>query len=323
MTMLNPARLLTHCALFLLTLTGPVLSQEWKKVTFPIPHDLPGVSFISKDTGFVCTVEGTVARTLDGGKSWKTREVSPGNPFEDVCFKNINLGAVCGRRGALFLTRDGGITWENHSLKDTLPTFTDVEVFTPAVSMVIGIVPDSLGRLNPIALRTIDSGHTWVPIRTLGLGYSELFYRDGSPVFLQAMGYLFSSNDLGKSWSSVPTVEGQLGRAMSFAGNTGILAGLGGMCAYSIDGGINWTANPQGTASSVFIAAEMVDEQTGFIAGRGGEILRTDDRGRTWTVETPEVKFDILDLSRVGNRIYAVGREGKILVRNLPTLKTK
>jgi Photosynthesis system II assembly factor YCF48 len=322
MTMFNPARLLTLCALLLL-LTGQVFSQEWKKIPFPIPHDLPGVCFISKDTGFVCTVKGSVARTLNGGVEWKSREISYGNPLEDVCFYDIKFGVVCGRRGALFLTRDGGITWENHSLKDTIPALVDVEFFTPAIGMAVGIALDTLGRANPVALRTVDSGHTWVPIKTVGLGYSELFYREGTPVFLQSMGYLFSSKDLGKSWSSVPTVDGQIGRAMSFAGTTGILAGLGGMCAYSIDGGYNWTPNPQGNGTSVFIAAEMVDEQTGFIAGRGGEILRTDDRGRTWKAETPEVKFDILDLSRVGNRIYAVGKDGNILVRNLPTLKLK
>ena len=110
---------------------------------------------------------------------------------------------------------------------------------------------------------------------------------------------------------------------MSFAGKTGIIAGFGGMCAYSIDGGVNWTSNQQGGTSSLFIAAEMVDEQTGFIAGRGGEFRRTNDRGRTWTSEASEVTFDILDFSRVGNRIYAVGSGGNILVRNLPTLKTK
>jgi photosystem II stability/assembly factor-like uncharacterized protein len=150
----------------------------------------------------------------------------------------------------------------------------------------------------------------------LGLGYAEILYNQGGPVYLLSFGYLHSSDDLGKSWKSAKTFDGPAARTVSIVGKTGILAGPNGMCAFSSDTGRTWTKLDQ-WSDKIYIAAEMIDEEVGYIGGANAIIMRTTDGGRTWKVELMAKSFDVLDMCLIGDRLFAVGSKGGIIAKKV------
>lgn len=297
-------------------LSSLAAGQGWEAVDFPLEENITGICFVHPDTGFVVTVTGKCARTHDAGKTWKVFQVVGAIPLEDVSFINSKLGVVCGRNGALYRTVDGGSTWENKSLKDTIPWFFDVEMFNAKTGLVIGMTRDSASPFGGLAYRTTDGGATWKKQKLSGLGYSEILYRPGGPVYLLAFGQLLHSDDFGKSWESAKTVEGTMARTFSIFGRTGILAGLQGMGAYSSDSGKTW-AKLDRRSDRIYIAAELVDEKVGYIGGTKATIMRTADGGRTWRQELMAKSFDVLDMCLIGDRLYAVGSDEGIIFKKV------
>ncbi len=300
----------------LLILCSSAASQDWKVINSPFEDHITGICSVHSDTFFIVTVKGDCGRTYDGGKSWWVTSVGESIHLEDVSFAHSKLGVVCGRSGALYRTVDGGATWESKSLKDTLPWFMDVEMFDTQTGLVIGMTRDTASPLRGLAYRTTDGGLTWEIQKPLGLGYAEILYNRGGPVHLLSFGLLHSSDDLGKSWTSVKTVDGVAARAVSIVGKTGILAGPNGISAFSSDSGKTWTKLDQ-WSEKIYIAAEMVDEDVGYAAGTDATMMRTTDGGRTWKAELMAKSFNVLDMCLIGDRLFAVGSDGGIIAKKV------
>ena len=300
-------------ALFVV-LTSSGAAQGWKTLPSPTDETITGICAVPPDTVLIVTAKGTFARTYDGGKSWQAFTVAAGSQLEAVSFADSRIGLTCGRAGAVFSTSDGGRTWQDHSPDDTLPWFSDVEMLDARIGLVIGLSRDSASPFGGLAYRTADGGASWEKQTPLGVGYAELFYRSGGPVYLLSFGRLHRSDDKGKSWSTIPTVEGGSARTLSIFGKTGILAGPNGMFAFSADTGKTWTG-VTGRSDQLFVAAELVSEAEGYAGGMGAVMVRTTDGGRTWDRELLARSFNILDLCLAGNRLYAVGSGGVIIYK--------
>jgi len=300
----------------LLILCSSVVSQGWEVVNSPTEENITGICSVHPDTFFIVTNKGNLARTDDAGKSWQVFGVAADITLEDVSFSNSRRGVVCGRNGAIYLTNDGGVTWKNKSIVDTLPWFMDVEMFDAQTGLVIGMTRDSASPFGGLAFRTTDGGQTWKKQKQLGLGYSEILYHPQGPVYLLAFGRLHHSDDLGKSWKSVKTVEGLPARTISIFGKTGILAGPQGMFAFSSDSGKTWTKLEK-WSDKLYIAAELVNEKVGYVGGTNATMMRTADGGRTWKRELMAISFDVLDMCLIGDRLFAVGSDGSIIAKKV------
>jgi photosystem II stability/assembly factor-like uncharacterized protein len=299
-----------------LLLSSGVSAQGWQALEFPLQERLTGICFVHPDTGFVVTDSGKCVRTYDAGRSWEVVQVADGVQLEDVSFANSRIGVVCGRTGSLYRSIDGGSTWEDKSLADTMFWFSDVEMFNDDTGLAVGLTRDSLSPYKSLAYRTTDGGATWKKQEPVGLGYSEILYRPGGPVYLLSFGRLHISHDLGKSWQTVKTVEDLVPRTLSIKGATGILAGPNGMYAYSSDSGKTWTSPSQWSAR-VYVGAELIDEHVGYIAGSPEIIMRTANGGHTWSRELTAKSFNVLDLCLIGDRLYAVGWDGGIIYKKV------
>jgi photosystem II stability/assembly factor-like uncharacterized protein len=291
-------------------------AQEWQPIAFPDGGDLTGVCFVHADTGFVVTNGGLLGRTYDGGRNWRLIKVTPSVALEDVSFLSGNLGFVCGRAGSLYGTIDGGENWDNHSLDDTIPWLFDVEMLDAKHILAAGATRSQESPIGGLLLRSDDGGRSFDRGPVIGVGYREFFYRFGQPIYLLTMGALSRSDDLGENWESGLTIDGKPGRALSFAGEAGLIAGPRGMVAISRDSGQTWRSYDR-TENEVYIAAELIDENTGYIGGWPEIILKTTDGGRTWTEEPFEPKFNVLDFCLVADRLYAVGSAGGIAVKKV------
>lgn len=292
-------------------------SSNWKVLDFPVKDNLNGMYFTAPDSGYVVTAYGHIARTVDGGVNWVRMFTKDNNPLEDVHFIDFNNGFVCGRKGLLLRTKDAGVTWEDISPADSNIWLFDVEMFDADTGMVIGMFDDGSNSMLGMAYRTVDGGNTWKQLDEMGTGYSELFYKDGYPLALLSYGRIHYSADKGKSWKPYITVENAPpGRAFTYFGKSAIMCGPSGMVAFSNNFGKTWR-NMTIDQNVVFIAAQLVDENHAFIGGYKVKLYETNDGGRSWDPIAMEKMFDILDFFYVGNKLYACGSNGGIMVTTI------
>ena len=303
-------------ALVILASSSQAWGQEWQTLSFPDRSNITGICFVHPDTGFVVTNVGGIGRTVDGGQTWRLFQVTKGAALEDVSFVSGNLGFVCGRAGSLYRTVDGGLNWDNKCLKDTIPWLFDVEMLDAKTVVVAGATRAASNPAEGLMLRSEDGGRSFTILPKVGMGYKEFFFQRGGPLYLLATGTLATSDDLGTNWK--PNLIGlpKAGRALSFSGKTGVMAGPGGMIAFSADNGRTWRSNDQ-AGDKVFIAVEMIDDKVGYIGGHPEVLLKTEDGGRTWTDETPKRKLTVLDFCLIADRLYAVGKGGAIAVKKV------
>jgi len=214
----------------------------------------------------------------------------------------------------LYRTTDGGKTWADVSPGDSVQMFYDVELFDTKTGLVIGMDRGSEVPYAGIAYRTTDGGKTWKKQKRLGLGYSEIFYRPGGDVYFLSFGQLHRSKDKGKTWQTIKAAPENRARALSFFGKSGLMAGLEGMCGISSDSGKTWTTVKL-DKNLTFVAAELVNEKAGYIAGLNDKLFATTDGGKTWNPELPAKMFTILDMCKIGDRLYAVGTDGGMMYK--------
>lgn len=310
------ARIAVAAALLIATPNSQAFGGDWEAINIPVKEAITGIFFVNPDTGFVVTVGGKFGATYDGAKNWLILQVTPNVPLEDIYFLDSQNGFVCGRNGTILSTTDGGRSWQSRSYSDTLVWLFDIEMLDRQTGLVIGATREPDNRIGGLALRSTDGGKKWNKIEAPGLGYSEIFAEPGSPVRFLSYGQLNISKDMGKSWSSTLTIEGNPCRCLSFFGTNGIMGGVAGECAYTADGGRTWTKVKQ-KQENMFIAAQMISAHEGYLAGLNSTILHTLDGGRTWNVEAPGQTVDLYDLFLIGSRLYGAGSDGIMIYTEL------
>lgn len=300
-------------ALLLLPITAG--AQGWTNVNVPLTDPITGISFSSRDTGFIITGTGKVAGTTDGARTWSVASIAKNVVLEDVYFVNGKRGFICARQGLIFRTVDGGLSWTKWFSGDTSHFFGSIDMKDSLTGYVIGLHRIPENPMTSVAFRTTDGGKTWQPSTTKGMGYAQLAKAYGK-LYLLSFGTLHYSSDFGKTWSSRTTTNGSTGRALALNGKTGIIAGMGGMRSYSADSGKTWLL-ASADSGTVYIAAELLNEQTGYIGGTPSALYVTNDGGRTWGRELPARQFDILDFCLIDDRLYAVGANGGIIYKKV------
>ncbi len=307
------SRLISGCLLGLTAVTA-LPAQDWKAVKLPVDEAITGIQFISPDTGFLVTREGTFLRTYDRCATWQTGTVDKTARLEDVSFASTAHGLVCGGYGALYVTEDSGQSWDNVSPGDSAHMYFDVLMVDTRIALVSGMDRGANVPYAGILLRSTNGGRSWLGQESMGMGYSELISTDAGRILLPSFGQLHVSTDQGETWQTRHLGIRGRARALSLSGSTGFLVGPESMCARSTDSGQTWT-NLQIEEDRTFVAVEVVNEQTAYIGGLGSHMLVTTDGGQTWKEELMARSFSVLDMALIGDRLYAVGSEAAMVYK--------
>ncbi len=303
--------------LLLIACSAPLLAQDWQPVKLPIDDPVTGICFVTPDTGLLATNLGTLEYTDDGGRTWKTHRVMAGAGLEDISFVNGSLGLVCGKRGLVYRTADGGQTWENVSpTVDSTVVYFSVRLFDKKNGLLAGMSINPDTPYQGIAYRTTDGGKTWIAVDKMGMGYSQIFYTPALGVYLPSFGQLHHSPDLGKTWQTQKVADEARARSLSFAGNTGMMAGPKGFFMVSHDGGKTWAVHKQ-DPNHTYVSVVVLDDKEAYMAGLNAVMMHTTDGGANWAPELLSRSFDVLDMQKVGNRLYAVGNNGGMVYKLL------
>jgi photosystem II stability/assembly factor-like uncharacterized protein len=104
---------LLACGL-LLGIPRAISSQVWvKQSPYPTQWNLSGVAFFPDGRGFICGVDRTLYRALDGGANWQFVNIAgpSGSPFYTVKAASINRIFVLGNNNNAWRSLDAGTNW--------------------------------------------------------------------------------------------------------------------------------------------------------------------------------------------------------------------
>lgn len=304
---------------------------------------LRGLAVVTDEVAWASGAEGTVLRTIDGGKNW---DQSPVPGAERLDFRDIHafddwsaLILAIGPAGQarVYATGDGRGVWTlRYEYPDARGFLDAIAMFDDRRGLILGDPVE--GRFTILA--TEDSGTSWRQVAPQGMPPA----REGEGAFAASgtclvtyggrhawfctggagVARVFRSRDGGLIWdvSEAPIhADGPAAGGFSLAfrdERNGILVGgdyqrpelAENVAAWTLDGGRTWNpakTGPGGYRSAVAFVPGR--EEMAVAVGPTGADL-TEDGGRTWR-PLPGGGFDAVDVCRDGVG-WAVGEGGRI-----------
>jgi len=149
----------------ILLLAGAAAPQ-WQKIDVPTTASFRGLSVVSKDIVWASGSEGTVIRTLDGGKQWSVTTV-PGaekldlrgiRAFDGRTAVVISAGPAEKGQARIYRTTDGGETWQQVFEEKRAGIFFDAVAFWDRRHGIV--LSDPVGGKFAL-FATDDGGAAW------------------------------------------------------------------------------------------------------------------------------------------------------------------
>jgi photosystem II stability/assembly factor-like uncharacterized protein len=320
----------------------PVLA--WQIQKSGTEASLRGVSVVDENTAWASGSQGTVLRTVDGGKSWQAVPV-PGmsrTDFRDIEAFGAGTAVVLGigRPAKIFRTEDGGAHWAEVYSSDAPGIFLDALAFADKnAGWAVGDPID--GRF--VLLRTEDGGRSWRELppahRPAALEGEGCFAASGTCLAARSaaealictggpVARLLRTKDGGVTWTAtpLPLLAGQPSYGafgivfrderigLAVGGDYRAESSASGNAAISSDGGVSWTPVESRAPSGFRECAAFIPRSNPPLAltvGPSGSDFSLDD-GRTWSPIPGPAGWHSLGVSPSGRCAWAVGKGGLI-----------
>ncbi len=284
-------------------------SQNWQQQYSGIEESLSSIYFIDNNTGFTCGGNGTILKTVNGGKDWITLNSGTSLPLGYIRFANVDTGFVVGGtwdgEGIVLRTIDGGDTWTTSGTCNNL--ITSVSILDSKKAIYTG----GYGCGTGVSMTT-DTGESWASVAnpSSSIWNREVFFvNDTTGYIVGSYEKFIKTTDGGQTWSGTIDMSKPMFRGVYFTSiDTGFAIGQAGV-KKTIDGGNTWeTVLPDIDGSRVRFASA----KTGY-AIDGKDLYKTIDSGETWykddTGNDTIYSVHFFD----DNFGYACGRNGAIL----------
>ncbi len=246
------------------------------------------VTFLDPEHGWAVGGAGTTLRTMDGGRTWRRRQVG-GRNIHSVAFVSERDGWAVGERGLLLHTRTGGNAWGVQKLT-TKSDLSRIRFANPRVGWIVGD--------RGIILSTRDGGRSWQRQRS-GLSTSKLqdiaCLSPHACVIVGDVGTVLTTHDGGGTWTkrvnplSEPPAETIYSVTISRNRIVWAVGGWrnAGSLLRSDDEGKSWTEVRRSDDLALPLALFFWDSRRGIVGHDG--VTLTNDGGTTWTEgEMPE-----------------------------------
>jgi photosystem II stability/assembly factor-like uncharacterized protein len=312
---------------------------QWTRFDAGTDASFRGLDVESKNIVWASGTGGTVIRTVDGGKTWKTIKI-PG--AEKLDFRDIEafgettayvLSIGNGESSRIYKTTDGGDTWKlQFSNKDEKAFFDSIAFWDEK---------HGIAQSDPVdgkyVLYSTEDGEIWKPLPAGSLPSAKegeaAFAASGTCVVTYGKNGVFLitggtdarvlfSPDRGKTWSSssAPMISGSAGAGIfgiAMKGKKGVIVGGdytkpdidNSNIAYSDDGGRTWQTRLKANSFGYRSGAAFVTKKIIVIVGPDGSDI-SDDGGQTWR-RIEKGNFNSVE-SRGKGAVWAVGSKGLV-----------
>jgi photosystem II stability/assembly factor-like uncharacterized protein len=307
--------------IFALVLLGFQTAEAgWRKIESGTLGWLHAVYFLNDNKGWIAGSQGTFLTTEDGGKTWRQAAKFTEDKIRDVYFSDAQTGWILcehdrftlGKASPSYLmkTADGGASWETIEIDKgrirLSRLFFDKKGFGYAVGE------------GGIFYALQDDRRTW---KKSALPVSYLMLAGTFPGEFQAAlvgggGTILFTDDAGMSWNKA-TLAGELNTRLNSVffinQKIGWTVGAAGKIYTTSNGGRFWREQNSGVTKDL-TDVFFLDTAEGFAVGDNGTILHTTTAGNIWNAIKPAVKHRLERIFFAGNRGFAVGFGGTILV---------
>lgn len=263
------------------------------------------------ETAFAVGGAGTILKERASSQLFERAAVSgPAEELRCVDFFGTDDGWAGSRAGKVVRTTDAGVSWE---VVGEVPRMwiEDLEFVDASTGFAAGW-RDGQGLL----VRTTDAGSTWTtltatpyPLYGLSFPAPERGYAVGQH------GQLVVILPSEVTTATVPGVSALWG--VSFVTTTtGWAVGDGGAVVRTRDGAATWVRQASGV-SQALRDVHFRNEAEGWAVAAGGRVLQTGDGGESWVAENAGTGADLRAVTAIGDRVYAAGKSGAVLVHEL------
>jgi photosystem II stability/assembly factor-like uncharacterized protein len=294
-------KILSSCICGLLFTTTAV--SQWVQLpASPFTSSrLDDIYFVDDNTGWTCSGDGYIYKTVNGGTNWFLQFASA-EYFRSIEFINPTTGFAGTLDGKVFKTTNGGSTWTDFTATLPVPPYgiCGISHFGNTVFMV------GNWSQNADLYKSFDGGLTWSHqnLNSLAENLVECLFINANEILISGLvalpqatgGCILRSTDGGATWSRIF----HTGIANEYVWklqtrNNGLVYGsvesLTGNATWfvkSTDWGATFQKLP--VSLTVNIDAEgigFVNDTIGFIDGYGIAMYKTVDGGNSWTVMQP------------------------------------
>jgi len=318
---------------FLFTFFQNSFAQKIKILTDSVQSSFRGLSVVNNDVVWVSGSNGTVGKSIDGGKSWKWMTVKG---FEKTDFRDIEafdkktaLIMAVDEPACILRTNDGGENWKIVFENKTIGMFLDaMEFWNDQSGIVIG---DPINQLFYIG-RTFDGGKTWQNIpdkyKPVADSGEACFASSGTNIRkLNKSEAVFVSGGLSShifirdKKMMLPLIQGKVSTGANSIAvkNNKIMVVVGGdflqkdstnkNCALTRNGGHSWfqpKTSPHGYRSCI----EYLIKNKWITCGLNGVDISEDD-GMNWRYISKE-SFHVCRKAKKGKSVYFAGNGGRV-----------
>ncbi len=300
-------------AIFIFLICRPALAADWHIIPVSISDDLSGVHFLDDKNGYVVSRRGSIFHLQSTDTGWVFEETPLDKPLQGIYFHNNGKdGIAYGDKGVILRTNDSGANWTLDSMPVTY-NFTDLIFLDSLNGIIVGIDYEKGGGTPGIAYKTIDGGLTWRPLKINGKRFYSISKNENNLLVITGLEFVYTSGDSGATWHAAKIPSQGYAQAAAINDKTGIMVGKGGFLALSDDAGKSWKSMPILNKIGSYVGILMLDPRRAYIIGSMGEILYTDDSGYDWIPEPSGAVYDLLDIQRVGNKIFVCGKRGGLV----------
>lgn len=310
-------------------------AQKIETLTSGIKTSIRGISAVSDEVVWVSGSNGTVGKTVDGGKTWQWMPVKgfEKRDFRDIEAFNKNTAVIIAiaEPAQILKTTDGGQSWKVVFSDSSKGMFLDaIDFYNKKNGVVVGDPVD--GKV--FLAHTVNKGSSWKVFngsknqRRWVMNEGEAFFASsGTNIhYLKKFKYRLVSGGLTARWfdetgdhplSIIQGKESTGGNSIAVQKNRYAIVGgnfandkdTTKNCLITIDAGRNWFAPataPRGYRSCVIF---ITDNRLVTCGTSGVDVSQ--DAGMNWTLVSSE-GFHVCQKAKKGNTVFLAGSNGKI-----------
>ena len=289
------------------------IQLPWTQLNSPTSMTLNSIYFVNDSLGYAVGgdlwVDDIVLTTIDGGQSWSADSIG-GKELYAINFDKNNNGFTGGINGQFHFKAAQQDDWESYYLGYGY-NIRDINFWNQDNGIIV-----TGGAYQGGMIFKISEGFNLEVVDSFEQGLASIYYSDENTIHVGGYGLILRSTDGGDTWQR-SGITADYFRSIHFpTTQVGYAIGFSGSIVKTTNAGQDWEVLRNGDKLSVsnepFRSVFFVNENKGYIVGDFGLFWKTTDGGNHWdVVEFPD-DTDLHDVFVMDNRIYIVGREGKI-----------